>query len=282
MSRSRIKPFLLLASIFIFLSGCSGLEDSEKEKLRKANATGETIYRSKDEVLFVTEGLKQFIREKYPWENTLVAGLPRITKDFFCCKGSHENAPVIKTVAEQFVYTFDCGGPTQHSLPYRERKEHIYPALLELLNYLQEKTQRRVIVTCGHRCPTHNTYADPSHFNQTSKHMIGAEVDFYIKGFEWRPRTIINLLKEYYEEHPTFKEDSKFTLFERYEKETNVSTRPWHNKEIFIKLYKKDEGRDMDNNHNYPYFSIQLKWDRDQKEPITYSWTKAFNSYLRY
>ena len=30
-------------------------------------------------------------------------------------------------------------------------------------------------------------------------------------------------------------------------------TIPWFNKEIFIKLYRKSEGRDGDNRHPYPY-----------------------------
>jgi len=112
--------------------------------------------------------------------------------------------------------------------------------------------------------------------------MIGAEVDFYVKGLEWSPETIVGIVKQYYKEHPKFKTLSHFTEFERFEHETNVSTLPWYNKEIFIKLFKKDEGRDLDNNHRFPYLSIQLIWDREADEPVTYSWSKAFNNYLRY
>ena len=273
--------FCILALLLIVF-GCSGLEDAEKEKLKKANAIGERIYRTHEEVLFAIEEPKPYTRPAYPWEINEVGGLSRITKEFFRCKGSNQNTPQTKTANGQSVYTFDCGGMTQHSLPYKEGKEIIYPALIELLNYIQDKTQKKVVVTCGHRCPTHNTYADHSKANQGSKHMIGAEVDFYVKGLEWRPQVVINLIMEYYKKHPTLRHDPKCAEFIRYEQATNVSTPPWHNKEVFIKFYTKDEGRDLDNNHDYPYFSLQLKWDRDKNEPITYTWAKAFNGYLRY
>ena len=32
----------------------------------------------------------------------------------------------------------------------------------------------------------------------------------------------------------------------------NVLIPPWYNKEILIKLFKKNEGRDLDNRHPYP------------------------------
>ena len=276
--RKRIFLFLLLAG----LAGCSGLEESEKEKIRQTNATGQVIYRSHDETYFSIEEPKKTSRQSYPWEETYIGAHVRITKEFFRCKGSSQNPPITKTEASNDAYVADCAGMQQHSLPFLDGKEHIYPALIELVNYLQEKTQKKVVISCGHRCPTHNTYADSSRYNQTSKHMIGAEVDFYIKGLEWSPEQIVELLAHYYHEHPTFSQDTQFTTFTRYEGGTDVSTLPWYNKEIFIKLYKKDEGRDLDNRHRFPYISIQLKWDRDAGERVTYSWSKAFNGYLRY
>jgi len=112
--------------------------------------------------------------------------------------------------------------------------------------------------------------------------MMGAEVDFYVKGLEWSPEAVVNIIQNYYQKHSSFKTNTQFTDFERYEQETNVSTLPWYNKEVFIKLFKRDEGRDLDNNHRFPYISIQIIWDREMDEPIQYSWSKAFNNYLRY
>ncbi len=270
--------FLLLA----LLVGCSGLEDSEQKKIRKMNAIGEHIYRSHSEVLFAIPEPKQHVRENYPWEDSYVGNQVRITKAFFQCKGSSKNAPITRQHNGQSVYVSDCGGTLQHSLPLRERKEFVYPVLIDILNYIQEKTQKKVVITCGHSCPTHNTYSAPAKCNRTSKHMIGAEVDFYVKGLEWSPQVIVGFIEQYYKEHPDFQGLEKFTHFERYEKETNVSTLPWYNKEIFVKLFKKDEGRDLDNDHQFPYLCIQVKWDRDKEEAVTYTWSKAFNNYLRY
>ncbi|MDN3505869.1 MAG: hypothetical protein P0S96_01405 [Simkaniaceae bacterium] len=242
------------------------------------NAVGEHIYRSHDEYLFPIQTPRPQKRENYPWESAYVGKFPRITKDYFRCQGSSRNPP--KETTEK-AHIFDCGGIDTHSLPLKEGKEFIYTALLDILNYIQEKTQKQVIITCGHRCPAHNIYSDKSKFNTTSKHMIGAEVDFYVKGMEWNPDGVIKLIKDYYNEHPRFRSDKRFK-FQRFEKDTNVSTLPWYNKEVFVKLFKKDEGRDFDNDHRYPFIAIQLKWDRESDEPVQYNWTKAFNGYLRY
>ena len=272
---------LVSGLFFLILVGCSGLEESKREKIRKMNAVGEVIYRADSEILFPLSTPKRHLPEKYPWEDAYVGNHMRITKEFFRCKGSLVNPPQTEK-NELGGFLLDCGGPTQHSLPLKEGKEFIYPALLDLLNYIQKKTQKKVILTCGHRCPAHNIYSDSSRFNRTSKHMIGAEVDFYVEGLEWEPTEVIALLNKYYQKHPRFKSDRRYTNFLRYDKQTNVMTSPWYNKEIFIKLFKKEEGRDQDNNHFFPYICIQLKWDRDEEKPVQYSWQKAFNGFLRY
>ena len=114
-----------------------------------------------------------------------------------------------------------------------------------------------MIITSGHRCPQHNTYVDPSYYNRTSKHLIGAEVSFYVQGMEYLAETIAHYLQDYYHTHF---DRPDYAVFKRYEKnDTNVSTQPWYNKEIFIKLFKKDEGHNFDNRHPYPYVSIQVR-----------------------
>ena len=45
------KIFIILQTgILFFLTGCSGLEKSEQDKLRDSNAKGEYVYRNHDEV----------------------------------------------------------------------------------------------------------------------------------------------------------------------------------------------------------------------------------------
>ena len=52
-----------------FLIGsCSGLEKSEKEKIRERNLKGEFIYRNHNEYLFTIPPLQKREREPYPWE----------------------------------------------------------------------------------------------------------------------------------------------------------------------------------------------------------------------
>jgi hypothetical protein len=270
------KHFFVL---LIFLAGCSGLEESERVRLRKMNAKGEFIYRSAGEKRYETNPPKKVARAPYPWEEGLVGSQAKITKEFFRCRGNLGHKPI---VAQSGAHLFDCGGSEQHSLPLKEGKEFIYPILPELLNYVQERLEKKVIITCGHRCPTHNAYSDGAPWNQTSKHMIGAEVDFYVEGMEYQPEAVIALLMEYYQERSPHKEKAAYHTFERWNRPTNVSTPPWYNKEIFIKLFQENEGRDFDNTHEKPYIAIQVRIDAATNSPVTYTWSKAFNGYLRY
>jgi Peptidase M15 len=203
----------------------------------------------------------------YPWVKN---SLSPVTKYYFRCKGCSANPP--HTYEGETIK--DCGGFHKHSLPIKDKKEFIYPILITLLNHIQTATGHKVIVTSGHRCPKHNTYLDPTTNNQTSKHLIGAEVDFYVEGMENNPQAIVEIIQDYYK-------GTEFASFKRFEGKTNVSNPPWSNKEIFIKLFKSDEGRNCDNTHPHPYLSIQVRYDMELKEPVTYTWAKANRGYYQ-
>lgn len=283
------RCFFFLLTFFLFylsliFTSCSGLEKGEEQKLRRQNAKAELIYRRHDEIHYAIPAIQGRVRDHYPWEEGYVGRFPPITKEWFRCRGSGMNPPhTIKKEGQPSLYHIDCSGSERHSLPLRNGEEFIYPILLEILNDLQIKTNQKVVVTCGYRCPQHNTYADASTPNQISKHMIGAEVDFYVQGFETRPEEIIKLIMQFYKEKAHYLGKKEYQNFERYEKkDTDVTTPPWYNKEIFIKLYKKNEGRDIDNRHPYPYISLQVRYDKDLNEKVTYSWQKANTCYKRY
>ena len=171
---------------------------------------------------------------------------------------------------------FDCNGPSSHSLPIRHNQEFIYPILIELLNEIQASTGKPVIITSGHCCPSHNKYIDPSPKNQASKHQIGAEVSFYVPGVERNPEIILNIIFAFYKSQPRYAAEKKaYAEFERYDKETDVSTKPWFNKEILIKIYQPHEGRNGDNKHAFAYFSLQVRFDKDTNMRVAYSWNDA-------
>lgn len=268
----------LLIAITLF-SSCSSSEDSESERARMQNATGEYIYRHHNEYLFKLEPPVKANPGLYPWESL---SSRKITKDYFRCKGSSLNPPhVVQQKGEQ-VRFFDCGGAEKHSLPLRDQKEFIYPILIDLLNYIQDKSGKKVVITSGHRCPEHNTYVDASNENQASKHMIGAEVAFYVQGWEEKPDQVIKLIQNYYLEMPKYAGLKDFQAFDRYTKENkNVSTPPWMNKEIFVKIFQKKEGRNFDNRHPYAYISIQVRYYRETQEKVIYTWEKANRNFLR-
>jgi hypothetical protein len=257
------------------LVGCANLKRTQLERIRNENEVKLALadLPSWEEEIDIPT-LKQ--RPTYPWE----AGvhLPKISKDMFRCKG--EEGALALDRKEKGVHR-DCHG-YKHGLPMIRGQEGVYPVLVDLLNFVQRRTGRRVIVTCGHRCPIHNTYADPSLEAAVSKHQIGAEVDFYVQGMEARPLEIIALLMQYYLEHPVWHRYPNYTQFVRYQgKDTGVTTAPWMNQEIYIKLYQKGEGRDLDNQHPHPYVSIQVRYDTEKKERIVYSWDQAHNGYLK-
>lgn len=266
----------LLLFLALFLTGCC----SKESRACKQNLKGECIYRLHNEYFFKPPVPHTLSREKYPWEERYIGHMPRITKEFFRCKGDPLN-PVILQEKEgkETVKYFDCQGGRTHGLPLQDGKEFVYPCLIEILNYIQQKTGKKVAITCGHRCPKHNLYVDPSPSNWGSKHMIGAEVDFYVEGMEEDPQAIVTLIQNYYKEKgPCTKE---FIQFQRYEKEgLNVSTAPWFNKEIFIKLYLPHEGRNVDNQHTHAYLGIQVRYDRATDMKVTFDQKQAQN-YLR-
>jgi hypothetical protein len=257
-----------LLFLLALLAGCSGMEDGERREIRRSNSVGEYLFRREGECFFPIPPCEPICSERYPWEERYIHDSPRITRDFFRCRGNGLNPVRVVEGEGERVRCADCDG---HGLPMKEGKEFIYPILINLLNEIQTKTGRRAVITCGHRCPQHNCYADPRSFNQCSKHMIGAEVDFYVEGYEDRPLEIVNLLIDHYAE-----DLSEYSTFARYNKDnTDVKTPPWYNKEVFVKLYLPDEGRDFDNRHPYPYLSIQVRYDRDAKEPVIYTWERA-------
>lgn len=275
--RANIFIFFLILSVG--LTGCSSSSNSAPSSVPR----GEYLYRHYNEELFPVEPIAAVKREAYPWEEDKGCEHPKITKEFFRCKGSGTNPAKIVQRGAEVVHYYDCGGSQRHSLPLRDQKEFVYPILVDLLNELQLKTGKRVVITCGHCCPDHNMYLDPSPSNQASKHLIGAEVDFYIQGMEFEPEKVVELIMRYYREQPKYKGLGEYVEFKRYEEgKTNVSIAPWYNKEVFVKLVKKVEGRDFDNRHPYAYVTIQVRYDWDMQERVSYSWDKAFRNFHRW
>jgi hypothetical protein len=255
--------------------GCSSMEKSHKRRIREANETSAWIRLAENAYDNIPPPQKNYA-VSYPWDERFNGSQATITKEFFRCKGSKLNPPIILSDSETL---FDCDGAKEHSLPIHEGEEFIYPALIDLLNYIQKQTHCRVHITAGHRCPKHTRYLNSSPKAQYSKHQIGAEVAFYVVGLESSPEKVLEVIKDYYKSNPKFSTDAKYTKFVRYEKEdTDVTTQPWYNHEIYVKLYKPTEGRDLDQNHSYSYFSIQLRHNRATGKRVLYTWDAAHKS----
>lgn len=264
---------LIVSSLALLLSSCTGLEKSEQKKIKDSNRITETIHRTHDETTFEIQTPLLGEKPIYPWESKRIGNQLRITKEFFRCKGNSSFQPIlIKGAQESSVYIKDCDGIHSHSLSIKEGKESIYPILIDLLNYVQKQLEKKVIITSGHQCPQHHLYSSISHKPSNSKHQIGAEVDFYIEGMEEIPEEVLTILMNYYSEleDPTI-----------YGKTAQSSTH-FSNKEIAVRIIPTHEGRDLDNDHPYPYLTIEVKWDRLTKKAVSYSWHKAHHNTYKY
>lgn len=247
----------LLWLLFI-VSGCR--QDSER------TCQGEYIVRLHDEYALAEHPHEQIVQKPYPWQAG-IGPIRAITKEYFRCKGNSLNPPnIIVKDGKEINRFYDCSGADKHSLPLRDGKEFIYPILITLLNHIQKVSGKNVIISSGHRCIAHQAFMDPSPKGSASKHLTGAEVDFYVQGLEDQPLKVIQMIMDYY------KDDAKeYKVFQRFDKNTDVSTAPWLNKEIFIKLFTRGEGRNFDNRHPYPYISLQVRFDREKNEKVVFS-----------
>lgn len=258
--------------LIFWLISCSSENPIQKKK------QGEYLDFSRAEKTVIPAPTPQIL-PSYPWEKNKTSGLFEITKEYFRCKGNSLNPIKSDIVRGEVVKRHDCGGAQKHSLPLIHGKEGVYPILITLLNFIQTQTGKRVIITSGHRCPEHNTYVDSSPENQYSKHQIGAEVDFYVQGFESQPEAVLALITSYYE---TVHKDNKDYAFRLYEKDYPLTHNPILNKELFIKIHTAKEGRNDDNRHPYPYLTLQVRYDPLANARVNYSWQQAFHNYLRY
>ena len=267
--------FAIFSVAILILTFCTACENEQHEKTL-TDTSSEYIWRKSDDIklCYTTPEAKKVI--EYPWKDYEGKSLRPISKEYFRCKGMSLNPPrVMQENGKETARYLDCGGAEKHSLPIRNNKEYIYPILIELLNHIQTITKKQVIITSGHRCPTHNTYVDPSPQNLASKHMLGAEVNFYVQGLENQPEAIVKILMDYYKTHTRYLLLKDYQEFKRFEKNTTTSILPWYNKEIFIKLFQASEGRNIDNRHAHPYVSIQVRFDRERNVGLNFSWEQA-------
>lgn len=265
-----VSNYLMMSLIPLLCWGCSGLEKSESKKARRVNLVIESINRQEGETFFTIDSPQPSENQPtYPWDHKYIGSHHRISKEFFRCKGHPLNPPLkIESATQTLTYQIDCGGMGTHSLPIREGKEFIYPILINLLNEIQEKTGKRVIITSGHRCPTHNLYVDATKKNRVSKHLIGAEVDFYVEEMEYEPLTVLSVLENYYQRN------SQFASLQN-------AGNHWANKEVIITLHPVGEQRNADNQHPYPYLTIEVRYDSDTKRAVHFSWHQGYNGFHR-
>ena len=106
-----------------------------------------------------------------------------------------------------------------------------------------------VVVTSGYRSPRHNEFLrawvavrQPKRNTVSSKsrHTRGRAVDFYVKGYDYsRLMTLAAKLKRWAGKLPHSLRGSR--------------------ESVWIKVYRKTEGREPDNLHDFPYIHLELR-----------------------
>ena len=257
---------ILYGGILLSLLSCNNLEKGEVQRRKRLNRVVAPIYRLEGERVFDPIPPVNQPPPSYPWEHVRVGDLVPISKEFFRCRGSALHPPLEGG-------NLDCRGNKEHGLPLRDGKEFIYPILIDILNYIQKHTEQRVIITSGHRCPTHNHYIQPQLPNTYSKHQIGAIVDFYVEGYEEDMTPVLSLITEFYAQRT----ENTDRVFQKVEGE-----RTWKNREVTIRYFRPQEGRDFDNRHPYPYISLEVCYDTDSQKSVIYDWHTAHKGYIRH
>lgn len=253
------KFFFILPLPIAFLS-CSGIEQSEMQKIKKLQAHKEKVTPLEMQSPLMSFEHKKRVLKPYFWEKTIDGNIPKVTKEFFRCKGSITN-PLAKVKSGQsVVFQFDCRGIDDHSLPLRDGKEFVYPALIDILNDIQQQAKSKVIITSGHRCPLHDAYV--LGFRSNSKHQIAAEVDFFVEGYKNSPEKIITMLNSYY----------KKTSFGPLRK---IGEKVFENSEVICRIVYDREKLIFDNKISHPYLTLELKYDRASQSKVVYNWNAA-------
>jgi hypothetical protein len=251
---------------FIVLIFCLCVTGCKREE--SSSFTGEYIYREKGESRLALNPPQKKVFERYPWQKAERL-YPLITKEHFRCKGCTTNVAKMISRGGAIELCRDCDGMDGHTLPIRDEKEFVYPKLLEILNAIQDKFSLPVRITSGHRCQEHQHYITEGLGSRFSKHLIGAAVTFYVEGMESNCELVIDAIQDLYRNKDGGVSNQELSAFRRWDVDkTDVSTPPWYNKEIFIKLFLPHEGRDGDNSHAHAYIEIQMRYDFIRQEKV--------------
>ncbi len=259
------KRFLLLF-FFVLLVGYGFYRKNTATPLK-----AEWITRHSHDLSYPIPPLTARTAPTYAWD---IQGPTPITKEFFRCRGHSLHPPKYFTNSKGTkIRLDDCIGSSEHSLPIRDGKEFIYPCLIDLLNEVQQKSGKQVIITSGHRCMKHHKYVKLPSDSLASRKVIGAEVNFYVKGLESRPKEVAELIIDSYRDDPAFKPP---TL------DPNSNGKEWKNKEIHLKVIEKGGERDAENPMPHPYLVLRVLWDRERDEPVVFRWDEAESNLMRW
>lgn len=215
--------------------------------------------------------LKPSTRSKYPWvhySNHENKWFHTLTKDDFRCRGKFESLPITIGEGLSKQILFDCWG-RNHGLPWIDEQEFVYPALIDILNDLQQALRSSVCITSAHRCPAHHRYITQGQGSSTDKHLIAAAVDFYIQGWHSQKHDVIKALRHICQRRAPEGQKERWSLEQKAQD-------LWANSEIELRWYPTGQDHSLDNDHPYPFWQITLRYDTAKGADIRFD-TKTAN-----
>lgn len=254
----------------ICLVGCSGLEQSEQEQIRKVNAKVDPITRFSDEHFYQISFPEKKTEKRAGLKES--SSIKKIDKEHFRCKGSLSNKPVVSLEGKTLN---DCEGAYKHSLPIRREKEFIYPALIEVLNFIQNRLSKKVVVLSGHRCIDHLRYVKQDYTPLSFKSLVGAEVRFYVEGAENQLDSIVSAIFSYYDLF--FPKDKQMVSFT-----SSPENKVYENKELIVRLIEPNHPEIEEHALSFPYCQIELKFDRELNKKISAKLEDGLSAYYRW
>jgi len=253
------------------LVGCSGLEQSEQEQIRKVNAKVDPITRFSDEH-FYEISFPQKKTEKRAGLKESSSSIKKIDKEQFRCRGSLSNKPIVSLDGKTLN---DCEGAYKHSLPIRAEKEFVYPALIEVLSFIQNRLSKKVVILSGHRCIDHLRYIKQDYTPVSFKSLIGAEVRFYVEGAENEHDSIVSAIFSYYDLF--FPKDKQMVSFI-----SSSENKVHENKELTVRLIEPNDPEIEEHALSFPYYQIELKFDRELNKKISAKLEDGLSAYYRW
>lgn len=254
--------------VLCLFTSCSGMQESERYQLRRANETRVQISNVEYRPCSNKVNCKQDYNVDaltYPWEISLPCGIESITINDFRCKGSVSHKKKASKGRSTSVYIMDCNSES-HSLPLRGGKEYVFPVLIDMCNYVQQELKSCVKIAAGHRCDAHSRYQLASLRNVGSRHRACALVTLYVENCSDTPEKVVDSIASFLASD-CYKRDNIFKTSCKYIHQGTKNAR-LTSKEFDVGIASQEALQDSEHLSAPYYITIKVLYDYEAKSSV--------------